>query len=44
VGEAPAMEAMLVERVATDIFKRDALFETCLPLLVNAPKPKKFSF
>lgn len=44
VGEPPAMEAMLVERIASDIFKRDALFETCLPLLANAPKEKRFTF
>jgi protein-L-isoaspartate(D-aspartate) O-methyltransferase len=44
VGEPPAMEAILVERIASDIFKRDALFETCLPLLANAPIPSKFSF
>ncbi len=44
VGEPPAMEAILVERIASDIFKRDALFETCLPLLANAPTPSKFSF
>ena len=44
VGEPPAMEAILVERIASDIFKRDALFETCLPLLANAPMPSKFSF
>lgn len=44
VGEPPAMEAMLVERIASDIFKRDALFETCLPLLANAPKEQRFTF
>jgi protein-L-isoaspartate(D-aspartate) O-methyltransferase len=44
VGEPPAMEAMLVQRIASDTFKRDALFETCLPLLANAPEPSKFSF
>ncbi len=44
VGEPPAMEAILVERIASDIFKRDALFETRLPLLANAPTPSKFSF
>lgn len=44
VGEAPVMEAMLVQRLSSDTFKRDALFETCLPLLANAPKPTRFSF
>lgn len=44
VGDAPAMEAILVQRLASDIFQRDALFETVLPLLANAPKPTSFSF
>ncbi len=44
VGEPPAMEAILVERIASASFKRNALFETSLPLLANAPKPTKFSF
>ncbi len=44
VGEAPVMEAILVQRLSLDTFKRDALFETCLPLLANAPKPTSFSF
>jgi protein-L-isoaspartate(D-aspartate) O-methyltransferase len=44
VGEAPAMEAMLIQRVSADTFKRDTLFETCLPILVNAPKVSHFSF
>ena len=44
VGEAPVMEAILVQRLSLDTFKRDALFETCLPLLANTPKPTSFSF
>jgi len=35
---------MLVQRISSDTYKRDALFETCLPLLANAPKPSSFSF
>lgn len=44
VGEAPVMEATMVQRVAADTFKRDVLFETCLPALVNAPQPERFQF
>jgi protein-L-isoaspartate(D-aspartate) O-methyltransferase len=44
VGEPPVMEAILVERVSSDTFKRDTLFETCLPVLANTPKISHFSF
>lgn len=44
VGEAPIMEAMLVKRVSEDACEREALFETCLPILANAPQPERFSF
>jgi len=44
VGEAPIMEAILVKRVSEDACEREALFETCLPILANAPQPERFSF
>ena len=44
VGDEPAMEAVLVTRVTKDAVRRDNLFETCLPPLVNAPQPSRFSF
>jgi protein-L-isoaspartate(D-aspartate) O-methyltransferase len=44
VGEAPVMQAILIERVAEADFKRDVLFETCLPSLENAPQPERFHF
>jgi protein-L-isoaspartate(D-aspartate) O-methyltransferase len=44
VGAEPAMEAILVTRVTKDAVRRDNLFETCLPPLVNAPQPSRFSF
>ena len=44
VGEAPVMQATMIQRIAADTFKRDVLFETCLPALVNAPQPERFQF
>lgn len=44
VGETPVMEAILIERIAATDFKRDILFETCLPSLENAPQPERFHF
>ena len=43
VGEAPVMEATLVHRLNNG-FKRDVLFETCVPALINAPQPDRFQF
>jgi protein-L-isoaspartate(D-aspartate) O-methyltransferase len=43
-GEAPVMEAIIIRRVATNGFKQDVLFETCLPALNNAPQPEHFQF
>lgn len=43
VGEAPVMQATLVQRVGNG-FKRDVLFETSVPSLVNAPQPERFEF
>jgi len=44
VGEAPAMRAELVTRVAEEAFHREDLFETCVPPLRNAPLPPRFKF
>jgi protein-L-isoaspartate(D-aspartate) O-methyltransferase len=44
IGEPPVMAATMIERVSADSFKRDVLFETCLPALINAPQPERFTF
>lgn len=44
VGEAPVMEALLIRREAQDRWSREALFETVVPALVNAPMPPRFVF
>ncbi len=43
-GDAPVMEATMIRRVSADGFKQDAIFETCLPPLINAPQPDRFQF
>lgn len=42
VGSEPAMEAVLISRVAEDQWTSESLFETVLPYLVGAEKPKPF--
>lgn len=42
VGDAPAMEAMLITRLSEDEFRRETLFETTLPALRNAEQPDRF--
>lgn len=44
VGEAPIMQATLTQRVSDDAFRHETIFETCLPMLVNAPQAQKFKF
>ncbi|HWU83834.1 MAG TPA: protein-L-isoaspartate O-methyltransferase [Rhodocyclaceae bacterium] len=44
IGEAPVMEATMVHRLSADTFRQDVLFETCLPMLDNAPQPARFQF
>lgn len=44
IGEPPAMEATLIERVSADSFRHTGLFETCLPVLADAPQPQRFQF
>jgi protein-L-isoaspartate(D-aspartate) O-methyltransferase len=43
VGESPAMEAALITREGMREWLRESLFETDLPPLVNAPRPKRFA-
>lgn len=42
VGEAPAMEAVLITRLGDDEWARESLFETEAPPLINAPQPHGF--
>ena len=44
VGNAPAMEARLIERLEGHNFRARSLLETVLPPLVNAPAPARFVF
>ena len=44
VGEPPAMEAVMIQCVANHNYRQQALFETCLPVLANAPRPTRFEF
>lgn len=44
VGDAPVMDARLVERTAESDWESESLFETQLRPLVNASLPPRFSF
>lgn len=44
VGEAPVMEARLVTCAASGTCSEVGLFETCIPMLRNAPQPERFVF
>lgn len=44
VGEEPVMEALLVTRAEGGDFRRQALFETSVPMLEQAPEPERFVF
>jgi protein-L-isoaspartate(D-aspartate) O-methyltransferase len=44
VGDAPAMEAVLITRVGENEFSHEELFETEVPVLENAQQPERFSF
>lgn len=43
-GKSPAMEAMLLTRLDATEWRRESLFETDLPPLVNAVEPPEFEF
>ena len=44
LGQAPAMQATLIQRVSKAGFKQDVLFETCIAELMYAPQAQKFEF
>ena len=44
VGNQPIMQAILTQHVKEDSCRKETLFETCLPALVNAPQSNKFEF
>jgi protein-L-isoaspartate(D-aspartate) O-methyltransferase len=44
VGDMPIMQATLTQRLSADAFRQETIFETCLPMLNNAPQPQKFEF
>ena len=44
VGQSPAMEAKLIQRMDTHGFTETSLFETDLAALVNAKQPERFVF
>lgn len=44
VGDAPAMQAQLITRVAADVFETSNLFETAMLPLRNALQPQRFVF
>ena len=44
LGNAPAMQATLIQRVSETGFREDVLFETCIPELCNAPQTNHFEF
>jgi len=43
IGDAPAMEVVLITRVGEMEWAEEALFETDLSALINAPQPERFS-
>lgn len=44
VGEAPVMEALRIVRIGGQNFRRETLFETCVPALDGAVEPERFKF
>lgn len=44
VGESPVMEVRLIVREDADRFSERSLFETDVPVLMNAPRPERFFF
>ena len=42
VGEAPAMEALLIRRIGEDQWATESLFETVIPKLKGAKEPESF--
>jgi len=44
VGDVPVMEAILITRTGDNEWSSESLFETCIPPLVNASQPQRFTF
>ncbi|MGH8261003.1 MAG: protein-L-isoaspartate O-methyltransferase family protein [Steroidobacteraceae bacterium] len=44
VGNPPVMEACLIRCVAESAYARETLFETVVDPLINAPRPRAFTF
>jgi protein-L-isoaspartate(D-aspartate) O-methyltransferase len=44
VGDAPAMQAKIITRLANDVYESKTLFETNILPLINAPQPQRFVF
>ncbi len=44
LGEAPVMQATLIQRVSKAGFTETVLFETCIPELINAQQAQQFEF
>lgn len=44
VGDSPVMECILVTRLGDNEWTQEALFETDVPALINAPQPQRFIF
>jgi protein-L-isoaspartate(D-aspartate) O-methyltransferase len=44
LGEAPVMQATLIQRVSKAGFSEAVLFETCIPELMNAQQAQQFEF
>ena len=42
VGDAPAMEVLLITRVKENDWSHEILLETDIPALINAPEPERF--
>lgn len=43
VGDAPAMDVILITRVKDNEWSHKTLFETDIPALINAPEPERFA-
>lgn len=44
IGDLPIMSATVTERISETSFRHEVIFETCLPVLENAPQATKFAF
>ena len=44
IGDLPIMSATVTERISEASFRHEVIFETCLPVLENAPQATKFAF